>query len=381
MTEITLSHMGRAGVVDNEWVDWYELVAVGGGLVGLAGGVAALVALVRLRRTQRTLARAAQYRRDSDRPERVAFVANPTKTGYTDFKLAAYALCRELGLGEPIWLETTVESPGTAQAALAAGEPGVRTVVAAGGDGTVRAVAHGLAGSAVPMGIVPLGTANLLARNLKLPLVSSRDALEVALTGPRRQIDVGRLTAWNTAGDLVLEREAFLVISGLGFDAAMVSGTDSVLKRRLGWPAYFISGFNHLADKPVAVMLETAGEVRPVSARSIMFGNCGLLPARLNLVPDADLADGELDLAMAETRHGLVGWAALAWQVVLHSVGVRWTPAWASGRMVYRQAKSFRVACEADQLIQIDGELVGRASSLHVWVEHLALCVRVADWA
>ncbi|MDR2379371.1 MAG: hypothetical protein LBD70_08120 [Bifidobacteriaceae bacterium] len=362
-------------------MQWYEWLAVAGGLgglLGLAGGVAALVAVVRLRRTQRTLARAAQLRRDSDQVERVAFVANPSKNGYIDFKLAAHAMCRELGLGEPVWLETTVESPGTDQAARAALAEGVRTVVAAGGDGTVRAVAKGLIGTGVPMGVVPLGTANLLARNLKLPLVSSRDALEVALTGSRRQIDVGRLSARAAAGGLVLDKEVFLVISGLGFDAAMVSGTDSALKRRLGWPAYFISGFNHLTDKPVRVRLRDDRGERPVQARSIMFGNCGLLPARLNLVPDADLADGLLDLAMAETRHGLVGWAALAFQVVLHSVGIRFTPAWASGRMVYRQGESFRVACESDQLVQIDGELVGRAAALHAWVEPLALTVRVA---
>ncbi|MDR1634287.1 MAG: hypothetical protein LBS27_05085 [Bifidobacteriaceae bacterium] len=358
---------------------WYEWLAILGGLAGLAGGTAALAAFMRLRRTQRTLARTAQLRRDSGQIDRVAVVANPSKNGYADFKRAAHAMCDELGLGAPLWLETTIESPGGAQAARAAMEPGVRTVVAAGGDGTVRAVAEGLSGTGVPMGIVPLGTANLLARNLKLPLVSNREALEVALTGNRRLIDVGRLSAWTAQGEMVVDHETFLVISGLGFDAAMVSGADSALKRRLGWPAYFISGFNHLADKPVRVRFHGDHGVKAVLARSVMFGNCGLLPARLNLVPDADLADGKLDLAMVETRHGLVGWAALAFQVVLHSVGIRFTPAWASGRMIYRQAQSFRVACETEQLIQIDGELVGRAAGMHAWVEHLALCVRVAS--
>jgi diacylglycerol kinase family enzyme len=277
-----------------------------------------------------------------------------------------------------------VASPGTAQAAQAARQAGVSTVVAAGGDGTVRAVAAGLVGQGVPMGVVPLGTANLLARNLKLPVLSAREALEVALTGRRRQIDVGRLSAWGDGGGLVLDNEPFLVISGLGFDAALVSGADSALKRRLGWPAYFVSGFNHLADRPIRVSVtadaDTDGAVtRRHDARSVMFGNCGLLPAGLNLVPDADLSDGLLDMVMAETRHGLAGWAAVAFQVALHSVRVRWSPAWASGRLVYRQSAVFEVRCEADQLVQIDGELVGRASKLHAWVEQLALTVRVAS--
>ncbi|MDR2253990.1 MAG: hypothetical protein LBD97_09095 [Bifidobacteriaceae bacterium] len=364
-----------------DWPDWLALV---GGALGLIGGAAAIAAFVRLRRAQRTLARSAQLKRDSGLLDRVAFVANPTKNGYAGFRVAAYAMCADLGLGEPIWLETTVASPGAAQAATAARQPGVSTVVAAGGDGTVRAVAQGLVGTGVPMGVVPLGTANLLARNLRLPVLSVRDALEVALTGRRRPIDMGRLTALDAAGRLVLEHEGFLVISGLGFDAALVSGADTGLKRRLGWPAYFISGFNHLADKAVKVTVTTrthSGEVvvRRADARSVMFGNCGLLPAGLNLVPDADLSDGLLDMVMAETRHGLVGWAAVAFQVALHSIGVRWAPAWASGRLVYRQAESFEVDCEAEQLVQIDGELVGRAERLQVSVEPLALSVRVAS--
>ncbi|MDR2454428.1 MAG: NAD(+)/NADH kinase [Bifidobacteriaceae bacterium] len=364
-------------------MNWPEWVAAVGGLVGLVGGVAAVTASARLRRAQRTLARAAQFKRDSGQLDRVAIVANPTKPGYTDFKLAAHAMCQSLGLGEPLWLETTIDSPGTRQAAEAARQAGVSTVVAAGGDGTVRAVAAGLAGQGVPMGVVPLGTANLLARNLKLPLLYARDALEVALTGRRRQIDVGHLRAWDASGGLVFGSEVFLVIAGLGFDAAMVSGTDSALKRRLGWPAYFISGFTHLADKPIKVAVTVDADTddavaRVVSARSVMFGNCGLLPAGLQLAPDADLSDGLLDLVMAETRHGLVGWAAVAAQVALHSFHIRWSPAWASGRLRYRQSEAFEVRCGSDQLVQIDGELVGRASRLRAWVDPLALTVRVA---
>jgi hypothetical protein len=68
----------------------------------------------------------------------------------------------------------------------------------------------------------------------------------------------------------------------------------------------------------------------------------------------------------------------LAFQVLLHSVGLRWSPAWASGRMVYRQGERIELSCEGDQLVQIDGELVGKASTLKAWVEPLALSVRVA---
>jgi diacylglycerol kinase family enzyme len=108
-----------------------------------------------------------------------------------------------------------------------------------------------------------------------------------------------------------------------------------------------------------------------------MFGNCGVLPAGLQLVPDADLADGLLDLAMAETRHGLAGWAALATQVVLNGVGFRWMPAWASGRLWYEQAPRFELECDRDHKVQLDGELVGAARRLEVWVDPLALRIRL----
>jgi diacylglycerol kinase family enzyme len=362
-------------------VDWTLVFAIAGAVVALVGAIALVIVSLRLRRVKRTLARAAQLRRDSPAADRVAFVANPSKTGYDDFKQAAHGMCHDLGLSEPLWFDTTIESPGTDQAKQAAAAGRVRTVVAAGGDGTVRAVAHGLAGGDVPMGIVPLGTANLLARNLGLPMLSARDALEVALTGHRRRIDVGRLSAADAAGQSVFNGQTFLVISGLGFDAAMVSGTDSGLKRRLGWPAYFISGINHLSGKPIKASITVDGSSRTAQVRSAMVGNCGLLPAGLTLVPDADLADGQLDLAVAETRHGLIGWAALAFQVLLHSVGLRWSPAWASGRMVYRQGERIAFSCEDDQLVQIDGELVGKAATLEAWVEPLALSVRVAKQA
>lgn len=356
------------------WQDW---LGVTGGVVGLASLIAALVMWHRLRRVQRTARRAGQLRRDRLHTERAAFVVNPSKHGVTDFKRLAAAVCEELGLGEPAWFETTVESPGMAQAATAAKLPGVTTVVAAGGDGTVRAVAAGLAGGDVPMGIVPLGTANLLARNLGLPLLDHREALEVALTGARRAIDIGRLNAWEPGAKQVLHAAPFLVIAGLGFDAALVSDAASGLKARLGWPAYFVSGFNHLADQPIRVHIMAGGRERQTNVRAAMFGNCGLLPAGLRLAPDADLSDGLLDLVTVQTRHGLLGWAALAFQVAGHSLGLRGMPRWSSGRLRYQQYDSVRVVCDDPQRIQLDGELAGWALALEAWVDHLALTVRV----
>jgi diacylglycerol kinase family enzyme len=355
-------------------------VAIGGMAFGLLGALVAWLAWLRLRRVQTQLRDAYSTRPEMDDADRVAFVVNPTKNGITEFKALAETMCREQGLGRPVWLETTIDSPGTVQAAGAvAAHPRLRAVIAAGGDGTVRAVAAGLAGGKVPLGIVPLGTANLLARNLRLPVLSIKDALGVALTGVRRSIDLGRISTWGPSGTPILSNEAFLVIAGLGFDAELVSTADTSLKSRLGWPAYFLSGINHLADKPIRVRVTMDGEETSLSVRSVMFGNCGLLPAGLQLVPDADLADGTLDLAMAYTRHGLVGWASLAGQVILNGIGLRWMPKFASGRLWYHQSPRFLVRCESPQKVQLDGELVESAQVIEAWVDHLSLVVRVQN--
>ena len=86
---------------------------------------------------------------------------------------------KELGIDHVHWRETTREDPGTGQAVRAL-EEGASVVIAAGGDGTVRAVAAGMAGSGVRMGIIPVGTGNVLAGNLSIP-DDPEDALAVAL--------------------------------------------------------------------------------------------------------------------------------------------------------------------------------------------------------
>jgi len=105
-------------------------------------------------------------------------------------------------------------------------------VVAVGGDGTVRGCAEGVASTGVPLGIVPHGTANLLARTLGIP-GHPRAALDVALDQRRptddRLIDLA-----------IADREPFTAMAGMGLDAAVVAGTK--LKHQFGWFAYAMSG-------------------------------------------------------------------------------------------------------------------------------------------
>ncbi len=128
------------------------------------------------------------------------------------------------GWSTPLWLETTPEDPGRgmAEAAVAAG---VQLVVICGGDGTVMGRLGALVGTDVPVAVVPLGTGNLLAHNLGVP-IGFADALAVAVNGVDRRIDLGRV------GD-----QPFAVMAGIGFDAAMMADATEDMKRcRLAGP-------------------------------------------------------------------------------------------------------------------------------------------------
>ncbi|HMO10616.1 MAG TPA: diacylglycerol kinase family protein, partial [Actinotalea sp.] len=174
------------------WHAWLSLLAVLVALVAVYLAVQNRRSLALLLPEPRSRARAATTPPTTERPL-VAFIANPTKPGFADLRDRAVQACAARYLPEPLFFETTAEDPdvGQTREALAGG---AQLVVAAGGDGTVRAVAEALANGQVAMAVLPQGTGNLLARNLDLPLSDLDAQLRIALTGNDRVIDVGWLT-------------------------------------------------------------------------------------------------------------------------------------------------------------------------------------------
>lgn len=292
-------------------------------------------------------------------------VVNPTK--FADLAMLRERItrvCHEAGWGDPAFYETTIEDPGTGQAWLAV-EDGASVVCSLGGDGTVRAVAAALIGTDTPLGILPAGTGNLLARNLELPVDTIDAAVGVALTGRDRRIDVGELVI---NGDEAVQQ--FLVMGGMGFDAAIMAGTSETLKKRVGWPAYLVSGAKSLVSPEFRVQVTADdGPEFKRRARAVMIGNCGKLLGGLVLMPDARVDDGRLDSVIMSPR-GVVGWVPVAVRVVTRRRRGHAT----LDHVVCRQ---IRVRTDRPQPVQIDGDVIGEATEVQASVRPAALTVRV----
>ena len=247
-------------------------------------------------------------------------------------------------------------------AANSAALDGIDLVVAVGGDGTVRGCAEGLARTGVPLGVVPHGTANLLARTLRIP-GHPRAALAVALAvapdagGVDRTIDLA-----------VADEVPFTAMAGMGLDAAVVAGTR--LKHQFGWLAYAVSGAAHLALPPArfSIRLDSGAPVER-TARSVVVGNSGLLPGGFSLLPDARPDDGLLDVGVL-APHGPLGWPRVATRVLARSHH--------EDRMLERfQARKVEISATTPLPREVDGELVTASHSLTVTVVPSALTVRM----
>jgi diacylglycerol kinase (ATP) len=297
---------------------------------------------------------------DGPRPPgacRAAVVTNPTKLDDPGMlrDTIRWAMS-EYGWDEPLWYETTPDDPGTGQAARAVRE-GAGLVLACGGDGTVTACAEGVADSGVPLGILPLGTGNLLARNLGLPLDPDA-ALVTALTGSDRRLDAGSANG-----------HTFVVMAGLGFDAKMLGESSEPLKKRLGWAAYVLSALRHLRDRPVRVSLVADdGPPRRLRASAVIVGNVGWLQGGIHLLPDALPDDGTLD-AVVLTARGWAGWLRLAGQVLRR----RNSP----GQLTLIRFQRLVIGTEREQPWQLDGEVMGATTRLMVTTLPGRLVLRV----
>jgi len=293
-----------------------------------------------------------------------AVIANPLRLA-PGSRERITAVCTDLGWREPLWLETTVEDPGTGQA-QAAVEQGADVVMAGGGDGTVRSVAQALAGTGVVMALLPAGTGNLLARTLGTPM-DVPAAVRVALTGDDRPVDVGWVRV-----DGAPDERLFLVMAGTGFDATVMEATPEALKVRMGTLAYVISGLRAMRGRRIRVSL-TFDDGAPLRrrTRTILVGNSGTLLGGLVLMPRATIDDGLLDV-VSIAPNGIVGWVAVAIRIITRRRR-------GHQRVEHWQAHSIVITAELPQPSQLDGDPIGDTRELRIRVQQGALVIRVPD--
>ncbi|MGV8885642.1 MAG: diacylglycerol/lipid kinase family protein [Microbacteriaceae bacterium] len=312
-----------------------------------------------------------------------AVVYNPIKVDLPKLKKAVNAAAKEAGWLTPIWFATAEDEPGQ-RATASAIRRGAEVVLAAGGDGTVRAVAEGLRDSDVAIALLPSGTGNLLARNLDFVVTDLAGAIATAFGDSERSIDLGVAEITRQSGEK--EEHAFLVMAGLGLDAKMMSNTNPQLKKAVGWLAYVDAGVRSVAElEPMRLNYSIDGKPqKTASVHTILIGNCGKLPGGLMVMPDALPDDGILDIVALRPR-GPFGWVRV-WNKVAWENGVLRKSA--VGRKIIdlskdvRDVMSFRareltLQVAQPQEFELDGDGIGEAVAVRTWVDRNSLRVKV----
>lgn len=307
----------------------------------------------------------------------IAVIWNPSKTEKDTLEKAlAKADASELDVR---WWETSKEDPGQGVAKDALAD-GADLLIVAGGDGTVRAVAEHLADAAseAQMAIVPLGTGNLLARNLDVPINNINAAVKRALDGEARPVDVGWVDVELESGT---ERHAFAVMIGFGIDAHMIAETNDDLKDKAGWLAYVESLGRALEASEVVPFHITKDDEpgRDESGHTLLIANCGTLQGGLNLLPDADPSDGELDYLVLSAE-GFGQWAGtlktMMWDNGLMRLINKESDVTNTESVSHGRATKLAVTLPEARAFEIDGEEIGETRAFTVTLQPAAVHVR-----
>jgi diacylglycerol kinase (ATP) len=265
---------------------------------------------------------------------KVAVIAHRGKSfggGLTELR----RLLAEAGVDDPFWYEVD-KSRHAPPSVRKARKRGAELLFVWGGDGMVQRCVNELVGHPVTMAVLPAGTANLFATNLGIPS-DLEEAVAVGLHGQRRTIDVGMLNG-----------EAFAVMAGVGFDAAMIRAAGSGLKDRFGRAAYIWTGSRELRTKPFRARVKTDGVTwYDGEASCILLGNVSRLFGGLEAFEDVQLDDDQLDVGVV-TASGMVAWMRLLGRAVVGS---------AASSPLAQTTKAHRVKITLDRKVryELDG--------------------------
>lgn len=301
-------------------------------------------------------------------PQQVAVIYNPSKERSESANRLITAALGHANWPKAHFYETQVEDPGYGMAQRALAE-GAEIVLAVGGDGTVRAVASALAGTGIPLGLVPLGTGNLLARNLDMDVTDLRACINMALHGESRAVDMIRMKMRGTQNFSSID---FMVMGGAGFDAQIMTDTREDLKAKIGWLAYVEASTKHLfTRRRPAIITVDGGKPIHRKIRTVLIANTGRIQGGLNLASTAQLSDGQLEVIVLTPRN-LLSWIRMTVQFILRP------------RRVFFPVVEYFVGTEvhvsfphAPLPVEVDGDVLGEATSFQASVRPAAVTVKV----
>lgn len=222
---------------------------------------------------------------------------------------------------------------------------GAAIVIACGGDGTINETAQSLVGTETALAVWPCGTANVLAKELGLPRNAATLANLIA-AGSLRTISVGRAAKPDNNW-----QRYFLLMAGIGLDAAIVESVDLELKKFAGKGAYWAAGLNFLARMPLTPFsLKFNGQQH--ESTFAVISNAAHYASMFRLAPDARMDDDKFKVCVFNTRSRLayLSYAFLS-MTGSHTLG--------SG-VVYQETGKAMANSSVTAPVQLDGDLVGK---------------------
>lgn len=287
---------------------------------------------------------------------RIAVVAHKGKTlggGLDELRTAM----DERGVKDLLWFEVK-KSRFAPKAIRKALKKDAELVIVWGGDGSVQRALDTLAGSKVPLAIMPAGTGNLFATNLGIPKDVS-DALDIALHGGERAIDLGRVKG-----------EHFGVMMGLGLDAHMIKDADGGLKDALGRLAYVWTGAKNIKETRFDATVDVDGErFFAGPAGCVLVGNMGQLTGGIEAFPEAKPDDGTLEVGII-TADSLLDWTRALTRTVMGEAAQ-------SPFVKITQGKKIEIKTDQKLLYELDGGDREKTKKLKIRIKPERIRVKV----
>jgi diacylglycerol kinase (ATP) len=224
-------------------------------------------------------------------------------------------------------------------------DEGIQFIIACGGDGTFNEVMNGIAYTTTRMAIVPMGTTNVLAKELGIP-EDVRGAVARAVEGQARPVSLGRIRCSGGSGRLT---RYFCLMAGIGFDGLSVYGVNPWLKRYSGEGAYILSGLESLLRARFEP-LKIAFDETECEGYSAIIGKASKYGGNFKVTPDASLLRPEFYVLVMKGKRRR--------DLLRYSIGIMLGRHLGFKDILYRRA--FSIEIEGDAHIQVDGDYLGR---------------------